>query len=336
MALLTDSNAWLTLFVVAEWAIRIVMLVIVPFRRSPDAAKGWLLLILFEPVVGLALYFVFGRRRMPAWRLEAGDRICASSRVPSTRAALEPSRTSPIRRRTRRSRRASASPKSWATCRSSAATRSKCCPTTTGSSTGSSPTSTPRARTSTCSSTSSPTTRSPSRVIAALEACGDARRRLPRPGRRARLARRWIRWHCCRRLRAAGIEACETMRLRLLPAARRAHGLAQSPQDRRDRRPHRLHGLAQSRRSQFQARTHLRGTDGAGDRAGRARVAGGVRRRTGISRPAGAVETGDPFPDPEVTGSVAGAGAAVEPALSRPTTTSASSSRSSTRRASAP
>ena len=69
MALLTDSNAWLTSFVVAEWAIRIVMLIVVPFRRSPDAAKGWLLLILFEPVVGIALYFVFGRRRIPAWRL---------------------------------------------------------------------------------------------------------------------------------------------------------------------------------------------------------------------------------------------------------------------------
>ena len=70
VALLTDPKAWFTAFILAEWAIRIVMLVVVPFRRSPDAAKGWLLLILFEPAIGLALYLVFGRRRMPEWRLQ--------------------------------------------------------------------------------------------------------------------------------------------------------------------------------------------------------------------------------------------------------------------------
>ena len=69
-AFLTDGNALFAAFVAAEWVIRIVMLVVVPFRRSPDAAKGWLLLILFEPVLGLSLYLVFGRRRLPAWRLQ--------------------------------------------------------------------------------------------------------------------------------------------------------------------------------------------------------------------------------------------------------------------------
>ena len=34
-AFLPESHLWLTLFVVAEWAIRIVMLIVVPFRRSP-------------------------------------------------------------------------------------------------------------------------------------------------------------------------------------------------------------------------------------------------------------------------------------------------------------
>jgi len=66
--LLPDPKIWLTAFLALEWAMRIAMLVIVPFRRSPDAAKGWLLLILFEPILGCALYFVFGRRRLPAWR----------------------------------------------------------------------------------------------------------------------------------------------------------------------------------------------------------------------------------------------------------------------------
>jgi cardiolipin synthase len=65
-----DRHALLGAFVAFEWIIRIAMIVIVPFRRSPDAAKGWLLLILFEPILGLALYLVFGRRRLPAWRLK--------------------------------------------------------------------------------------------------------------------------------------------------------------------------------------------------------------------------------------------------------------------------
>jgi len=60
---LPDPKAWLTAFIALEWAMRIAMLVIVPFRRSPDAAKGWLLLVLFEPILGCMLYFVFGRRR---------------------------------------------------------------------------------------------------------------------------------------------------------------------------------------------------------------------------------------------------------------------------------
>ncbi len=60
---------WLNAFFVAEWALRLAMIVIVPFRRSPDAAKGWLLLIFFEPVVGLILYLLIGRPTLPEWRL---------------------------------------------------------------------------------------------------------------------------------------------------------------------------------------------------------------------------------------------------------------------------
>lgn len=54
----------------SEWVIRIVMLIVVPFRRSPDAAKGWLLLIFFQPWVGLVIYFLIGRPTLPRWRLE--------------------------------------------------------------------------------------------------------------------------------------------------------------------------------------------------------------------------------------------------------------------------
>ena len=90
VALLTDPKIWLTAFVVAEWAIRIVMLIVVPFRRTPDAAKGWLLLILFEPTVGLALYLVFGRRRMPEWRLKRNVAFGELARPVYARLAAHP------------------------------------------------------------------------------------------------------------------------------------------------------------------------------------------------------------------------------------------------------
>ncbi|MEO8030139.1 MAG: cardiolipin synthase [Gemmatimonadota bacterium] len=59
---------WSALFITGEWIIRIVMLLVVPFRRSPDAARGWLLLVFFEPVLGLTLYLIIGRPTPPRWR----------------------------------------------------------------------------------------------------------------------------------------------------------------------------------------------------------------------------------------------------------------------------
>ncbi len=61
--LLTASTA----YIVLVWGIRLVMLVVVPFRRSPAAAKAWLMLIFFQPLAGLALYMVFGRAIQPRW-----------------------------------------------------------------------------------------------------------------------------------------------------------------------------------------------------------------------------------------------------------------------------
>ena len=43
----TSASTWSALYVTSEWVIRLVMLVVVPFRRSPEAAKGWLLLVFF-------------------------------------------------------------------------------------------------------------------------------------------------------------------------------------------------------------------------------------------------------------------------------------------------
>jgi cardiolipin synthase len=59
----------------SEWAIRLVMLVVVPFRRTPAAAKGWLLLIFFEPWIGLLLYALIGRPTMPRSRVEQMARL---------------------------------------------------------------------------------------------------------------------------------------------------------------------------------------------------------------------------------------------------------------------
>ena len=65
-ALLSDDKLWLNVFFAAEWALRLTMIVVVPFRRSPEAAKGWLLLIFFEPTIGLVLYGLIGRPKLPA------------------------------------------------------------------------------------------------------------------------------------------------------------------------------------------------------------------------------------------------------------------------------
>jgi cardiolipin synthase A/B len=60
----TDPTLWYWLFFLSEWAIRLAMLVVVPFRRTPATAKGWLLLICFEPWIGLLLYLLIGRARL--------------------------------------------------------------------------------------------------------------------------------------------------------------------------------------------------------------------------------------------------------------------------------
>ena len=67
---LTSGTTWGVVYVVTEWVIRFGMLIFVPFRRSPEAAKGWLLLVLFLPWPGLLLYLVIGRPTYPRWRTE--------------------------------------------------------------------------------------------------------------------------------------------------------------------------------------------------------------------------------------------------------------------------
>jgi len=64
--------AWPSLYVmldISEWLVRLAMLVYVPQRRSPAAARTWLLLIFLLPWPGVLLYAAIGRIRMPAWRV---------------------------------------------------------------------------------------------------------------------------------------------------------------------------------------------------------------------------------------------------------------------------
>jgi cardiolipin synthase len=64
----TDLTLWAWIFFLSEWAIRLGMVVVIPFRRTPTAAKAWLLLVFFEPWVGLLLYLLIGRARLPRRR----------------------------------------------------------------------------------------------------------------------------------------------------------------------------------------------------------------------------------------------------------------------------
>ena len=56
------------IYMLAEWAIRFGALILIPFRRSPDSARAWLLLLLFLPVPGLLLYWLIGRPTYPRHR----------------------------------------------------------------------------------------------------------------------------------------------------------------------------------------------------------------------------------------------------------------------------
>ena len=59
------DKGWTEAYYTSEWVVRLVMLIYVPQRRSPAAARTWLLLIFFLPWVGLILYALIGRISLP-------------------------------------------------------------------------------------------------------------------------------------------------------------------------------------------------------------------------------------------------------------------------------
>ena len=62
------ENHWGLFYLSTEWIIRLAMVIAVPFRRSPEAARSWLLLLFFLPIPGVILYLLVGRPRFPKWR----------------------------------------------------------------------------------------------------------------------------------------------------------------------------------------------------------------------------------------------------------------------------
>jgi cardiolipin synthase A/B len=71
------------LLTVVDFAIRIAALGIVPGNRRPTTAMAWLLAIFFVPLVGLALFFMFGRFRLSdrriAKQMETNRRVQAAT-----------------------------------------------------------------------------------------------------------------------------------------------------------------------------------------------------------------------------------------------------------------
>jgi len=67
--MLFSNIQWSVLYLASEWIIRLTMLMYVPQRRSPSAARAWLLLIFFLPLPGVLLYALVGRIYVPRRRI---------------------------------------------------------------------------------------------------------------------------------------------------------------------------------------------------------------------------------------------------------------------------
>jgi cardiolipin synthase len=74
MSWLENGINWAALHMAVDWLIRLVMLVYVPQRRSPAAARSWLLLIFIFPIPGLIVYSIFGRPYMSSFRIQLQQR----------------------------------------------------------------------------------------------------------------------------------------------------------------------------------------------------------------------------------------------------------------------
>jgi cardiolipin synthase len=60
---------------IAEWIVRVVALFVVVHKRRPTAALAWLVVIFFQPWVGVVLYLLIGRHRLPKRRTRQYRRL---------------------------------------------------------------------------------------------------------------------------------------------------------------------------------------------------------------------------------------------------------------------
>ena len=67
--------SWTILYVISGWVVRVGMLLYVPRRRSPSAARMWLMLIFLFPWPGLVIYAVLGRLHPPKRRVELQAKV---------------------------------------------------------------------------------------------------------------------------------------------------------------------------------------------------------------------------------------------------------------------
>ena len=82
-----------TWILIADWAIRLAALFCIPARSAPAAARSWLLLVGFVPLLGLPLYLAFGHPWLSAVRRERQAR--ASNVIAERQQPLAPLRWTP-------------------------------------------------------------------------------------------------------------------------------------------------------------------------------------------------------------------------------------------------
>jgi len=78
---LAGCMSWTILYIISEWLIRLIMLGVVTHRRRPSSATAWLMVIFFQPWVGLLLYLLFGEDRLPRLRIEQHSRLMRQMRT---------------------------------------------------------------------------------------------------------------------------------------------------------------------------------------------------------------------------------------------------------------
>lgn len=88
---LTSNLIW-TILVVADFAIKVTALIILPRDRKPTAAMAWLLTIFLIPFIGIFLFLVFGGTKLPKRRMQQQAKTTALIRERSSALELTPLR----------------------------------------------------------------------------------------------------------------------------------------------------------------------------------------------------------------------------------------------------